>query len=113
VVSARHQLSRRVSHLLARVLIVVTVETQQLPVAAVGGIVVVVVVLMMDRELAKLFAVKFASAPRTDPGIHLERLRPIGLLPLILFAARLGMLPWDCWPWANHLKRRRPHAILH
>ena len=88
----------RVSHLLSRVLIVVTVETEQLPVAPVGWIVVVVVVLMMDREFAKLFTAKFASAPRTDPGIHLERLRPIGLLPLSLVAPRLGdnlVLPVD------------------
>jgi hypothetical protein len=45
---------------------------------------------MMDRELAKLFAAELASAARTDPGIHLERLRPIGLLPLLLVATRLG-----------------------
>jgi hypothetical protein len=47
----------------------------------------------MDRELAQLFAAKFASAPRTDPGIHLERLRPIGLLPLSLVTPRLGNNP--------------------
>ena len=88
----------RVSNLIPRVLIVVTVETQQLPVAPVGWIVVVVMVLVMDRELTKLFAAKFASAPRTDPGIHFERLRAIGLLPLRLVAPRLSnnrVLPVD------------------
>jgi hypothetical protein len=53
------------------VLIVVTIETQKLPVAAIGRIVVVVVVLVMDRKLTELFAGKFASATRTEPGIHL------------------------------------------
>ena len=68
------------------VLIVVTVETQQLPVASVGRIVVVVVVLVMDRELAQLLAVTFAAAVRTDPRKYLERLLSVGLLQLKLGA---------------------------
>ena len=87
---ARRYRTIRVSNLVPCVLIVVTVETQQLPVAPIGGIVVMVVVLVMDRELTQFFATEFASAPRTDPGIHLERLRPIGLLPLIAVALRFG-----------------------
>jgi hypothetical protein len=83
---ARRRLTRRVSHLIPLVLIVVAVETEQLPVAPVGRIVVVVVVLVMDRELAQLLAVKFASAVRTDPGKHFERLFSIGLLQLSLGA---------------------------
>ena len=70
--------------------IVVTVEAQQLPVAAVGGIIVVVVVLVMDRQLAQLLAAKFTAAPGTDPRILLERLPPIGLLLLRLVAPRFG-----------------------
>jgi TRAP-type uncharacterized transport system fused permease subunit len=65
--SARRRLSRRVCNLIPLVLIIVTIEAEQFPVAAVGRIVVVVVVLMMDRELVQLPAVKFASAVRTDP----------------------------------------------
>ena len=83
---ARRRLTRWVSHLISLVLIVVTVETQQLPVASVGRIVVVVVVLVMDRELAQLLAVKFASAVRTDPRKHFERVLAIGLLQLNLGA---------------------------
>jgi hypothetical protein len=49
-------------------LIVVTVEAQQLPVAPVRGIVVMVVVFVMDRELAEPPPVKFASTVGTDPG---------------------------------------------
>jgi hypothetical protein len=75
------------------VLIFVTVEAQQLPVTSVGRIVVVVVVFVMNREFAKLFSAKFASAPGTNPGINFERLRPIGLLPLLTFVPRLGNYP--------------------
>jgi hypothetical protein len=53
----------------------------------------VVVVLVMDREFTQRFAAKFASAPPTDPGRHLERLPPLGLLLLSLVAPRLGNQP--------------------
>ena len=43
------------SYLIPRVLVFVTVETQQLPVAPIGWIVVVVMVPVMDRKLAKFF----------------------------------------------------------
>jgi hypothetical protein len=64
-----------------RVLIVVTVKTQQFPIAAVRRIVIVVVILVMDRELTKSLACEFAPASCTDPRIHLECLLPIGFLP--------------------------------
>ena len=65
-------------------LIVVAVETEQLPVAPVGRVVIVIVVFVMDGELAQFLAVKFASAVATDPRKHLERLLSIGLLQLRL-----------------------------
>ena len=58
---ARRNRAIPISDLIPRVLIVMTVETKQLPVAAVGWIVVVVVVFMMDRELPQFFATKFAT----------------------------------------------------
>jgi len=67
-------------YLIPLVLIVVTVETEQLPVASVRRIVVVVVVFMMDRELTQLFAGKFPPAVRTDPWEHFEGLIAIGSL---------------------------------
>jgi hypothetical protein len=75
------------------VLILVTVETEQLPVAPVGWIVVVVVVPVMDREFAKLFAAEFAAASPTNPRIHLEGLLSIGFFPLSLVSQRLGDNP--------------------
>jgi hypothetical protein len=71
---------------ISRVLMVVAVEAQEFPVAAVRRIVLMVVVFVMDREFTKLLALEFTPAPRTDPGKNLERLLPITLLPL-LFAA--------------------------
>jgi len=65
-------------------LIVVAVETKQLPVAPVGRVVIVIVVFVMDGELAQFLAVKFASAVSTDPRKHLERAFSIGLLQLRL-----------------------------
>jgi hypothetical protein len=41
----------------------------------------------------KLFAAKFASAPGTDPGVYLEGLLAIGLLPQFSFSPRLGDYP--------------------
>ena len=61
--SARCGLARRVSHLIPLVLIVVTIETEQLPVAPVRWIVVVVVVLMMNRELPQILTAEFAADP--------------------------------------------------
>src|SRR5512138_3715670 len=83
---AHWRLNRRVCHLIPLVLIVVTIETEQLPVAPIWGIVVVVVVLVMDCELAQLLTTKFASAMRTNPRIHFKGLLSIGLLELCLSA---------------------------
>ena len=78
--SARRRLAVPFFLQIPRVLIVMTVETQEFPVAAVRRVVVVVVILVMHRKLAELFACEFAAASRTDPRVHLERLLPIGLL---------------------------------
>jgi hypothetical protein len=67
---------------IARVLIVVTVETQKLPVASVKWVVIVVVILVVDGELTKFPAGEFAPASATDPRENLESLLPITLLPL-------------------------------
>ena len=71
------------------VLFIVTIETQEFPVATVGRVVVVIVVLVMDRQLAKILRGKFASAPGTNPRVELERLLPIALIPLLLVATGL------------------------
>ena len=75
---------------MARVFIVMTVDTEQLPVASVRRIVVVVVVPVMDREFTKFFAFKFATASPADPGKKLERFLPITLFPLLAITPGFG-----------------------
>jgi hypothetical protein len=72
------------------VLIFVTVDTQQLPVAAVRRIVVVVVILVMNREFSNFSPREFSPASGTDPRKNLERSLPIGLFPKLLVAPSLG-----------------------
>jgi hypothetical protein len=75
------------------VLVVVAIETEKFPVAAVRRVVFVVMVFMMDRELAELFPREFAAAPRTDRGIELECLVPIRLFPEFPVVPGLGNDP--------------------
>ena len=72
------------------VLVVVAVDAEQLPVAAVGGIVEVVVVLVMDRELLKLLAGELAAAMRADMRQYLEGLAAIALVPLLALVSYLS-----------------------
>jgi hypothetical protein len=76
-----------------RMRIVVTVDTQQLPVAPVGWVIIMVVVFVMDRELAKLLALKFTPAAGADSGKNLERLLTVSLQPFLTAAAGLGNQP--------------------
>src|SRR5207248_7229593 len=59
---------------LARVLVVVAVHAQELPVAAVGGIVVVIMIAVMNRQLLDIRAIEFARASSAYPWIELQRL---------------------------------------
>ena len=72
------------------VLLVMALETQQFPIAAVRWIVVVVVILMMDCKLAQSFACEFTAAPSTDVGENLQRSVPISRQPLPSISSSLG-----------------------
>src|SRR5687768_13278319 len=61
----------------ARVLVLVAVDAQELPVAAVGRVVVVVAVPVVHGELAQPLAVELARAARADPRQDLQRLRAV------------------------------------
>jgi len=76
-----------------RMLLLMTVEAQKLPVAPVRRIVIVIVILVMDRKLTNSLARKFPPAPCTDPREYLERSFPIGLLPALPVAPGLGNDP--------------------
>jgi len=62
------------------VLVVVAVEAEQHPVAAILGIVVVVVVLVMDRQFVHVGVVELACASPADPRIQFQRLAAIALV---------------------------------
>jgi hypothetical protein len=49
------------------VLVVVAVDTQQLPVAAIGRIIPVIMVFVMDSQLVEFFTGKLSSAFCADP----------------------------------------------
>ncbi len=62
--------------------IFMAVDTQKLPVGAVGRVVVVVVVLVVDGQFLELFAAELPPAFSTDPVKHFECFFPVGMLPL-------------------------------
>ena len=76
----RWRIVRLATDVLALMLVVVTVEAEQLPVAAVWRIVLMVVIFVVDSELFQLLAVEFSSAVRTDPREYFQRARSVGWL---------------------------------
>ena len=74
-------------------LVVVAVEAQQLPVAAVGRVVLVVVVAVVDGELAQVRRRELARAAAADPRIDLQRLLAVTLFARLAVAQRLGNHP--------------------
>ena len=94
-----------VSHAIPLVLIVVAVETEQLPVAPIRRIVVVVMVLVMDRELVEFLAVKFAAELTSIPVME-------QLMKVLLY--RLEDCPNNLFPrWIPVLQfsMRFPYAL--
>jgi hypothetical protein len=71
-------------------LIVVTVNARQFPIAAITRIVVVIVVLVMHREQLQIRIGKFECAPPTDPRKYLERVLAMSFLPELPIAPGLG-----------------------
>jgi len=74
----------------ARVLVLVAVDAQQLPVAAVGRVVVVVAVAVMHGQLLHVGARELARAAAADPRIQLQRPLAVRSLALLAGAPRLG-----------------------
>ena len=88
----------------ARVLIVVTVDAQQLPVAAVSRIVIVVVIPVMDGKLTNFFAAEFAAAAPAYPGKHFERALPVIPRPLFTLALQLRIQLFEFVYWWRILR---------
>ena len=55
-------------------LVIMAVDTQVFPVAAVLGVVVVVAVLVVDGQEVQVFTLKFTAALGADPAVDLEGL---------------------------------------
>ena len=51
-------------------LIIMTIQTQQLPIAAIRRIVVVVMISVMHRQFAQIGVGKFPCAASANPGVH-------------------------------------------
>src|SRR3989442_9497201 len=65
------------------VFVVVAVQTQQLPVAAIGRVVVVIVVSVVDGQFAHVGARELSGAAPADPRVDLQRLFPIAPFALL------------------------------
>ena len=72
------------------VLVVVTVQTEQLPIAAIRRVVVVIVITVMNGQLTQIDACEHSSAAATDPRIDLQRALTIALSALVGGASRVG-----------------------
>ena len=70
--------------------VVVAIQAQQFPVAAVARVVVVIVVLVVHRQFAQPRAGKFAAAATADPRKQFERLLAIGGFARVADTARFG-----------------------
>src|ERR1041384_5416246 len=64
-----------------RVLVLVAVDAEVLPVAPVGRVVVVVAVPMVDRQQVEVRAVELPGALGADPAVECEGTLPIALVP--------------------------------
>lgn len=70
--------------------VVVAVQTQQLPIAAIRRVVVVIVITVVNGQLTQIGACEHSSAAATDPRINLQSSLTIALSPLVGGAPRVG-----------------------
>src|SRR5262245_10892698 len=96
------------------VLVLVTVGTKQLPVAAIRRIIVMVVVPVVDLEKLHIRAVEFPGASTADPRIHLQSL--FSVIPLAPLARAACLCDHPVQPgivWSAVLGRhaRLPRAL--
>jgi hypothetical protein len=71
-------------------LVIVAIQAEQFPVAAIGRVVVMIVVLVMDRQLAQARTGKLAATSPTNPWEQFKCLLAISGCALIAVPACLG-----------------------
>ena len=86
-------LARGVMVELARMFIVMAIQAEQFPVAAITRIIVVIVILVMHRQLLQIFPRKLATATATNPRIDLKRLLTVAQLSSLAIALGFGNHP--------------------
>jgi hypothetical protein len=72
------------------VFVVVAVQTEQFPVAAIRWVIVVIVIAVVNGQLTQIGAGEHSSAAATDPRIDPQRSLTIALSPLVGGAPRVG-----------------------
>ncbi len=82
-----------IGHAVPFMLIVMTVEAEQFPVAAVGRIIIMVMILVVHREFVELLSTELTGAPGAYPREHLEGLLTIPHLALLPAPLGLGNDP--------------------
>lgn len=75
---------------IAGVLVVMTIDTQQFPIAAIRRVVVVIMIAVVHRQLLQVFTVELARAATTDPRVHFQRPATVALLALIAGGPSIG-----------------------
>jgi hypothetical protein len=91
---------------------IMAVDAEQLPVAAIGGIIVVIDVLMVHRKFAQTFSVEFTPAAPADVGKQLERAGPVARLSGLGVTAKLGeKLSLSCRVWSGVLGLHGPFLL--
>jgi hypothetical protein len=71
-------------------LVIMAVDAEQFPIAAVGRIIVVIVIDVMHREFPALFALELPPASGADRGKNLKRLFPVSRQALLLLPTHFG-----------------------
>src|SRR5690606_30146669 len=92
------------------VLVVVAVQAEQFPVAAVRRVVVVIMVPVVHSQFTQVSARELPAATAADPGIELERLFAVALLAL--YALRLSGGDDAVQPCMVGARRFACHACL-
>ena len=77
----------------ARVLVVVAIDTQQLPIAAIRWIIIMIVVAVVYRQLLQIFSVELTRTTTADPGIHFQGPAAVASLALIASDTSFGNYP--------------------
>ena len=93
-------------------LIIMTIDAKELPVAAVGWIVVMVVITVVDGKFLEICPGELPRAAAAYPGIHLERFFTVSLFTLFPVAPGIGDDPVELLVVGCFVSRDHETVIL-